>query len=247
MTSMGEDEVQNLKEKGNACVRQQKFEEAMFHYTHAIKMDPQNFSLYSNRSYVFLKMQQYHFALEDAVMTIQLKPDWTKGYYRKAEVEFHTFRFSDALHSYRKALSLQPNDPSILEAMNKASRSLIKDQRADQQIPWLGAGIGIILGVIVVIADYVFTNKPTLTHPLLMALLTISIAMLGFAIAKGFRYFVKCQRKSLLEPPIDLYEGSATGKTDGDQSDSEKSGGDKDKHPKYSKAQARQRFKKGKT
>lgn len=34
---------------------------------------------------------------------------------------------------------------------------------ADQQIPWLGAGIGIILGVIVVIADYLFTNKPTLT------------------------------------------------------------------------------------
>lgn len=34
---------------------------------------------------------------------------------------------------------------------------------ADQQIPWLGAGVGIILGVIVVIADYVFTSKPTLT------------------------------------------------------------------------------------
>lgn len=34
---------------------------------------------------------------------------------------------------------------------------------ADQQIPWLGAGVGIIFGVIVVIADYVFTNKPTLT------------------------------------------------------------------------------------
>lgn len=34
---------------------------------------------------------------------------------------------------------------------------------ADQQIPWLGAGVGIILGVIVVIADYVFTNKPTFT------------------------------------------------------------------------------------
>lgn len=79
---------------------------------------------------------------------------------------------------------MQPNEPKILEAMNRASRSLIKDKRgtlysvlwshedwniinycftADQQIPWLGAGVGIILGVIVVIADYVFTNKPTLT------------------------------------------------------------------------------------
>ncbi|XP_074099771.1 serine/threonine-protein phosphatase 5-like [Cotesia typhae] len=237
-----EDKVQKLKEDGNNCVRQQKYPEAMFHYTHAIKINPSNYSLYSNRSFVFLKMQQYHFAMEDAMMTIKLKPDWTKGYYRKAEVEFYTFRFDDALHSYRQALSLQPNDPDIMEAINKASRSLIKDQRADQQIPWLGAGIGIILGVIVVIADYVFTNKPTLTHPLLMALLTISIAMIGFGIAKGFRYFVKCQRKSLLEPPFDLLEENSKQDDKSEETDKQS-----EKHPKYSKAQARQRFKKGKT
>lgn len=59
-------------------MKEQKYEEAMFHYTHAIKLDPQNYSLYSNRSFAFLKMHQYHFAMEDALMTIQLKPDWTK-------------------------------------------------------------------------------------------------------------------------------------------------------------------------
>lgn len=174
-----------LKQQGNACVKEQKYEEAMFHYTHAIKLDPQNYSLYSNRSFAFLMVQQYHYAMEDALMTIQLKPDWPKGYFRKGEIELRTFRFSDALQSYAKALSLQPNEPKILEAMGTAHQSLIKDQRgifytrlfckygrtviklchfaADQQIPWLGAGVGIILGVIVVIADYVFTNKPTLT------------------------------------------------------------------------------------
>lgn len=77
-TNFSNFQVQNLKELGNACVKEQKYEEAMFHYTHAIKLDPQNYSLYSNRSFVFLKMQQYHFAMEDALMTIQLKPDWTK-------------------------------------------------------------------------------------------------------------------------------------------------------------------------
>lgn len=50
----------------------------MFHYTHAIKLDPQNYSLYSNRSFAFLMMRQYHYAMEDALMTIQLKPDWSK-------------------------------------------------------------------------------------------------------------------------------------------------------------------------
>lgn len=32
---------------------------------------------------------------------------------------------------------------------------------ADEQIPWLGAGIGIILGAIIVIADFAFTVSPT--------------------------------------------------------------------------------------
>lgn len=32
---------------------------------------------------------------------------------------------------------------------------------AEEQIPWLGAGIGIILGAIIVIADFLFTSNPT--------------------------------------------------------------------------------------
>lgn len=193
-----EAEVENLKQQGNACVREKKYQKAMLHYSHAIKLDPKNYSLYSNRSFTLLMMERYRDALNDALMTIRLKPDWSKGYFRKGEVELKLSSYNEALESYNKALSLQPNEPKILEAMNKASRSLIKDRRADQQIPWLGAGVGIILGVTVVIADYVFTNKPTLTHPLLMALLTMSVAMIGFGIAKGLRYFLKHQRKSMI-------------------------------------------------
>ncbi|KYM92356.1 Heat shock protein STI [Atta colombica] len=177
---------------------EKKYQKAMIHYSQAIKLDPKNYSLYSNRSFTFLMLERYRDALNDALITIRLKPDWSKGYFRKGEVELKLFSYNEALESYNKALSLQPNEPKILEAMNKASKSLIKDRRADQQIPWLGAGVGIILGVTVVIADYVFTNKPTLTHPLLMALLTMTIAMIGFGIAKGLRYFLKHQRKSVL-------------------------------------------------
>lgn len=70
--------AQELKEKGNSCVKNGNFAEAMLHYTHAIKLDPKNFSLYSNRSLAFLKMQHYYYALEDAKQTIELKPDWAK-------------------------------------------------------------------------------------------------------------------------------------------------------------------------
>lgn len=46
-----------------------------------------------------------------------------------------------------------------------------------------------------------------LQHPVLMALLTIAVAMIGYGIARGIRYYVKCQREALLEPPVDLLQG----------------------------------------
>jgi tetratricopeptide (TPR) repeat protein len=73
--------AQDLKEQGNASVKSGNFAEAVFHYTHAIKLDPKNFSLYSNRSLAFLKMQQYYYALDDAQQTIDLRPDWAKVIY----------------------------------------------------------------------------------------------------------------------------------------------------------------------
>lgn len=67
-----------LKELGNAAVKEEKYEEAIIHYTHGIKLDPTNFTLHSNRSYAFLKLKQYYHALEDAKETITLNPSWAK-------------------------------------------------------------------------------------------------------------------------------------------------------------------------
>ena len=50
----------------------------MLHYTQAIKAEPRNHLLYSNRSLAFLKIDQHYHALEDAKKVVQLMPDWPK-------------------------------------------------------------------------------------------------------------------------------------------------------------------------
>lgn len=70
--------MENVKQKGNDALKQNNYDEAVFHYSHAIKMDPDNFSLYSNRSFAFLKMQQFYFAMEDAKTAIRINPYWPK-------------------------------------------------------------------------------------------------------------------------------------------------------------------------
>nr|CAD7577145.1 unnamed protein product [Timema californicum] len=258
--------VEELKQKGNECVRDKKYAESALHYTYAIKLDPGNYSLYSNRSLAFLKMEQYYLALEDAKQTIKLQPDWAKlanalvvlsstaedgeievrisGYFRKAEVEFSTDHFSEALQSYTQALKLQPDDPGIRDAILRTTRKMQQDRKADDQYSWLGAGVGIIMGVAIVFADHILTHKPTLTHPLLMALLTIAVAMAGYGVMRGYRYYTKCQRLSLLEAPLDLL-GDDTKPAPSREEPQESS--KEERTHRYTKAQARQRYKKGKS
>lgn len=70
--------VEELKVKGNECVKDGKFIEAVLHYTQAIKMDPNNYLLYSNRSFAFLKLDQHYLSLQDANETVRLQPQWAK-------------------------------------------------------------------------------------------------------------------------------------------------------------------------
>lgn len=70
----------------------------------------------------------------------------------------------EACESYQKALQLKPDDITIFEALNRSKRQITKEKKADEVIPWLGAGIGIVIGVIIVIADCIFTHKPTVSH-----------------------------------------------------------------------------------
>lgn len=66
------------KKLGNECMKQDKFIEALLHYTKAIKLESEDATLYSNRSLAFLKAQQFFHAREDADKVIELKPSWTK-------------------------------------------------------------------------------------------------------------------------------------------------------------------------
>lgn len=70
--------VEDLKNKGNECVKNGKFIEAVLHYTQAIKMDQNNYVLYSNRSFAFLKLDQHYLSLQDANETVRLQPQWAK-------------------------------------------------------------------------------------------------------------------------------------------------------------------------
>ncbi|CAL1358873.1 unnamed protein product [Linum trigynum] len=64
------------KAKGNAVFSVGDYTTAIKHFSDAIALTPTNHVLYSNRSAAYASIQKY----ADAKKTVELKPDWSKGY-----------------------------------------------------------------------------------------------------------------------------------------------------------------------
>lgn len=79
-----------------------------------------------------------------------------------------------------------------------------------------------------------------------MVLMISVVAAIGYGISRGYRYYLKQQKIGLLEPPVNLLDEF---KKPTEQSTND-GGGDSETYTnrtRYTKAQARQRFKRGKT
>ena len=194
-----------LKEKGNACMKDGKHMEAIIHYTHALRSDPSNPQIYSNRSLAFFKEQQHFFALEDANRVVQLDPKWFKGYLRKADVEFACQRFAEAIATCEAGLKQNPDQDGIVEILAKSKRALDRQVTRENRWPVMGIGTGVVIGIVIVFADELLTDgQPYLENILFKLGVVFLLGALGKALAEMYKYVDRWSRDAYLEPPPDV-------------------------------------------
>ncbi|XP_054460099.1 stress-induced-phosphoprotein 1-like isoform X2 [Anoplopoma fimbria] len=93
-----------------------QYSQAVDMFTEAIYCDPKDHRFYGNRSYCYWCLEQYSPALTDAQRSIQLAPDWPKGYFRKGCALMGLKRFSEAEAAMEQVLKL---DQHCKEASSK--------------------------------------------------------------------------------------------------------------------------------
>lgn len=105
--------VDELKSQGNAAAKEGNFEKAIQCYTDAIALDPSNHILYSNRSNIYSQKKDFQHALEDGEKCIELKPDFGKGYVRKADALSGMNKLSEAIAAISGGLDKDPDEPLL--------------------------------------------------------------------------------------------------------------------------------------
>jgi len=116
------------KNKGNAAFKENRHQEAIKHYSEAIRLDPADQAFYTNRAASLSALGKHQEALADADKAIQLNQSWMKGHYRRGCALFSLDRFDDALAAFRRALQLEPQNPDVALRVKEAEQE-VKQRR----------------------------------------------------------------------------------------------------------------------
>uniref|UniRef100_A0AAX7TWR0 Stress-induced-phosphoprotein 1 n=1 Tax=Astatotilapia calliptera TaxID=8154 RepID=A0AAX7TWR0_ASTCA len=114
----------SLKDQGNKALSAGNVDEAIRCYTEALSLDPSNHVLFSNRSAAYAKKGNYENALQDACQTIKIKPDWGKGYSRKAAALEFLGRLDDARVTYQEGLRQEPSNQQLKDGLQNIEAKL---------------------------------------------------------------------------------------------------------------------------
>jgi stress-induced-phosphoprotein 1 len=103
------------KETGNKLFQENKFIEAIAEYTEALKRDPSNYKVLSNRAACYSKLMDWNRALDDCDACLQKDPNFVKVYIRKAKVQHFLKQYHKALETYDAGLKLDPASSELID------------------------------------------------------------------------------------------------------------------------------------
>jgi stress-induced-phosphoprotein 1 len=117
-------EFNKQKEKANEYFMEGKYDESINIYSQLLELEPENYMVLSNRSAAYIKLERWNDALNDAVLSTKLKPDWGKAWGRLGAALYGQDKLDEALVAYNKANELEPSNIYV-EMMDEIKQNII--------------------------------------------------------------------------------------------------------------------------
>ncbi|KAM0894809.1 hypothetical protein ACQ4PT_024259 [Festuca glaucescens] len=119
------------RHKGNEFFQKKKYQEAADHYTEAIKKNPNDPRVFSNRAQSHIYLRNLSEGLEDAEKCIELDPTFLKGYLRKANAQFLMDDYESALATYIEGLKCDPNSLGAIDGLRRCAACIKRSDGGD--------------------------------------------------------------------------------------------------------------------
>ncbi|CAL4969321.1 unnamed protein product [Urochloa decumbens] len=116
--------IAKLKSLGSEAVETKDYPSASEFYTKAMDLDPDDASLFSNRSLCWLRMGDGQKALLDARECRRMRPDWPKACYRQGAALMLLKDYGSACEALFDGFKLDPENADIEHALREAMESL---------------------------------------------------------------------------------------------------------------------------
>lgn len=126
ITDEAKAEAAKLKAEANQAFTSHNFNEAAKLYTKAIEKNPGDATLWCNRAYTRIKLEEHGYGLHDAGVAIELDPKYAKAYYRRATCYLQTLRYKQAIADFKKLLTLEPQNQLVRMQLDSTQKILRK-------------------------------------------------------------------------------------------------------------------------
>lgn len=108
------------KAKGNDHFQNGDYPTAIKHYSEAIRRNPEDAKIYSNRAACYQKLAEFKMACDDADECIKRDPKFVKGYIRKGLALLAMKKSTEAAEAFQAALEIDENNTEAIEGYRKA-------------------------------------------------------------------------------------------------------------------------------